>query len=330
MIDLDSVREKIVGPIFPIITPFLDNETNDIDYDSLGSYIEFLYENGAKVFYVMTYNGRFSLLSWEEMKDLNEFVTKKVKSIDNECVVIVADPMTNPTSVSVDFAKHAEEIGADVISLIFMERYHFDDQVYDHFKTVADSTNIGILIHEQNLDSIRGSIRYPLGLLDRLADIENIIALKEDSKDALFSEKIIDLLSDRLNIVISGRGKRQFIHFNNMGCQSHLVGVGSFAPELSVKFHEAYNANDMKTCWGIINEIERPFFDIGMKYGWHPVLKSAMEEFGLMSRVERAPLCKLPNDQHEEVLSVLSQMKTSKYWTADKTLYVNSFDGVVD
>ena len=115
MIDLDNIREKIVGPIFPIITPFVDNENNDIDYDSLESYIKFLYKNGARVFYVMTYNARFSLLSWEEMKDLNEFVTRKVKNIDDECVVIVADPMTNPTSVSVDFAKHAEEIGADVI-----------------------------------------------------------------------------------------------------------------------------------------------------------------------------------------------------------------------
>ena len=259
MIDLNKVQKKLVGPIFPIITPFLNNPNCDIDYGSLSKYIELLYDNGAKVFYVMTYNGRFSLLSWEEMKSLNEFVTKKVKSLDSECVVIVADPMTNPTSISVDFAKHAEEIGADVISLIFMERYHFDDQVYDHFKTVADSTNIGILIHEQNLDSIRGNIRYPLGLLDRLADIENVIAIKEDSKDALFSEKIIELLSNRLNIVISGRGKRQFIHFNNMGGQSHLVGVGSFSPSLAIKFHEAYNSKDMETCWGIINEIERPF-----------------------------------------------------------------------
>ena len=315
MIDLNKVQKKLVGPIFPIITPFLNNPNCDIDYGSLSKYIEFLYDNGAKVFYVMTYNGRFSLLSWEEMKSLNEFVTKKVKSLDSECVVIVADPMTNPTSISVDFAKHAEEIGADVISLIFMERYHFDDQVYDHFKTVADSTNIGILIHEQNLDSIRGNIRYPLGLLDRLADIENVIAIKEDSKDALFSEKIIELLSNRLNIVISGRGKRQFIHFNNMGCQSHLVGVGSFSPSLSIKFHEAYNSKDMETCWGIINEIERPFFDIGMKYGWHPVLKSAMEESGLMSRTERAPLCKLPKGQHEEVLLVLENIKKSKYWS---------------
>ena len=195
---------------------------------------------------------------------------------------------------------------------------------------MADSTNIGILIHEQNLESIRGSIRYPLELLDRLADIKNVIALKEDSKDALFSEKIIDLLSDRLNIIISGRGKRQFIHFNNMGCQSHLVGVGSFVPELSVKFHKAYNMGDMKTCWGIINEIERPFFEIGMKYGWHPVLKSAMEEFGLMSRVERSPLCKLPDDQHQEVISVLSKMKMSEYWSVDKTLYVLPGDGVLE
>lgn len=309
-----ELRDKIKGPIFPTITPFKKDKLNEVDYDALRKYIDFLYEGGARVFYNMTYNGRFSLLSWQEMLKINEVVSKHVKSNFPECVVIVADPMTNPTTVSIDFAKHAESVGADIISCIFLERYHFDDQVYDHFKAIADSTNIGILIHEQGLDGIHGKTKYPLDLLDRLAGIENIIALKEDSKDPLYSEDLIEMLKDRLSIIISGRGKRQFIHYNPMGCQAHLVGIGSFAPRTSLSFHSAFKDNNMTKAWGIINEIERPFFKIGMKYGWHPVLKSGMHELGLMDRVERPPLCMLPEDQHDKVVKVVKQIKQSKYW----------------
>ena len=312
--NLKEIRNKLNGPVFPTITPFKDDALNSVDHEALKKYIDFLYEAGARSFYVMTYNGRFSLLSWEEMKQVNETVTRHVKNKDPSCVVIVADPMTNPTSVSIDFAQHAESIGADVISCIFMERYHHDDQVYDHFKAVADSTNIGILIHEQALAGIHGTCFYPIELLDRLADIPNVIALKEDSKQPLYSERVIEAVSDRVNIIISGRGKRQYIHFNNMGCHAHLVGVASFIPKVAFTFHEAYNNGDMKTCWGIINELERPFFDIGMRFGWHPVLKSGMELCNVMSRVERPPLCKLTESQHDEVKSVVEKMKKSKYW----------------
>ena len=314
MMSLDDVRARLQGPVFPTITPFKEGPGYEVDHEALKDYIDFLYDSGARNFYVMTYNGRFSLLSWKEMMEVNETVARHVKQKDSDCVVIVADPMTNPTSVSIEFAQHAEEVGADVISCIFMERHHHDDQVYDHFKAVADSTNIGILIHEQLLDSIHGSCLYPIELLDRLADIPNVIALKEDSKQPLYTEKVLSAVSDRLSVIISGRGKRQFIHFNNMGCHAHLVGVASFIPKVAFSFHRAYEANDKKTAWGIINELERPFFEIGMKYGWHPVLKSGMNILGVMSRTERPPLCSLSDAQHAEVESVINEMKKSEYW----------------
>ena len=44
---------------------------------------------------------------------------------------------------------------------------------------------MGILIHEMPLISGLGghTINWPLDLLDQLADIPNIIAIKEDAKD---------------------------------------------------------------------------------------------------------------------------------------------------
>ena len=258
--NLDNVRKKLHGPIFPTITPFKEGPDYEVDYESLKEYVDFLYDAGARAFYVMTYNGRFSLLSWDEMKKVNETVTKHAKSKDEDCVVIVADPMTNPTNVSIEFAQHAESIGADVISCIFMERYHHDDQVYDHFKAVADSTNIGILIHEQMLEGIHGRWLYSIDL------------------------------------------------FNNMGCQAHLVGVASFLPKVAFNFHDAYNKGDYETAWGIINELERPFFDIGMRFGWHPVLKSGLQNLNIMSQTER------PQEQQKEVEQVLDEMRQSQYW----------------
>lgn len=311
-----KIKEMLKGPVFPIITPFTAGPDYQVDFDAACKYVDFLYDEGVRNFYIMTYNSRFSLLSWDEMKKLNEVVTKRIKSKPEDCISIVADPMMNSTQVSVEFAQHAESIGADIISLIFLERHYSDDQVFNHFNTVAQNSNIGILIHEQKLASSKGGAAelYPLSLLDRLANIENVIALKEDSKLPGFSEKVIETVGDRLNILISGRGKRQFVHFHRMGCHGYLVGVGSFAPRVSLDFYNACLNDDMTTAWGIINEIERPFLSAGMNHGWHPALKSAMELEGVMNRVERPPLIQIQEKGHNEITQVLHRIKKSKYW----------------
>ena len=177
----DKIREKIKGPAFAIITPFTEGGKY-VDWQAVEEYVKFLYDGGAKVFYVMAYNSRFSLLSDFEIMTLNEVVVKTVKSFnDDECVTIVADPLHCSTETTINFAKHAELIGADVISLIFRERVYFDDQVYNHFKEVADNCNVGILIHEMPLtNGIPGqskTIDWSLDLLDRIADLENLIAI---------------------------------------------------------------------------------------------------------------------------------------------------------
>ena len=311
----NKIKNNLKGPIFPIITPFKGAPSYEVDYDAACEYVDFLYDKGVRNFYIMTYNSRFSLLSWDEMKKLNEVVTRRIKDKPEDCISIVADPLTNPTSVSVDFAKHAEDCGADILSMIFMERYYSDDQVFNHFNTVAQNSNIGILIHEQKLPSkTGGDVLYPLDLLDRIADIDNVIAIKEDSKQPVFSEKIIERLGDRLNVIISGRGKRQFVHFHRMGCHAYLVGVGSFAPRVALDFYKACVDDDIQTSWGIINEIERPFLGAAMSCGWHPALKSAMDELGIMSRVERPPLVSISDEDHKELMKTLKQIQQSKYY----------------
>lgn len=303
----NELRKQLVGPIFPTITSF--TKDFQVDYGALKAYIDYLYEGGARVFYNMSYNGRFSLLSDEEIMKLNSTMTTHIKTKYNDCTVITADPMMCSTATTVDFAKKSQDDGADIMCCIFMERYHFDQQVIDHFETIASKSQIGLLVHEQPMDSIRGKLNYPLDLLDRLADIENVVALKEDTKDALYSEQLIKRVSDRLSIIISGRGKRQYIHFKNMGCQAYLVGVASIWPQLAFKFYDALQEENYKSAWDIINNIERPFFEIGMKYGWHPTLKAALHAEGLMGIEERPPLCVLPDDMKNEVLAVYEQIK---------------------
>ena len=210
------VKEKIkennlnkleAGPVHCIVTPF--KEDMSIDFASLENYLQYSMDAGANKFYVMAYNSRFSELSWDEIKILNKFVTKFVKEEDSSNFVIVADPLHCSTAISLEFTQEAEDYGADMISLIFREKFYKNEQILEHFKYIDKESTLPILIHEMPLTAGHGGlvVNWPIELLDNLADIESVKAIKEDAKNDDYSLEVINTLKDRLSIVISGGEK---------------------------------------------------------------------------------------------------------------------------
>lgn len=307
--------QTVSGPVFSIVTPF-DPIDDSIDYPTLERYINRIYEAGGRNFYVMGYNSRFSELSWSEIRELNTFVTKVVKGIDPSALVIVADPLHCSTKTSIEFARQAELIGADMISLVFREKFYSEEQVYRHFNMISESTNIGLLIHEMPFISGHGghTVDWPVSLLDRIADIENVVAIKEDAKNDDYSKQVVATLKDRLSIVISGGGKRQWLRFADKGCQAWLNGIGVFEPRLAVRFWHAKKRGDQEYINGLIQEIEVPFFEkVVSRFGWHLGIKAALEVQGHMSRHERMPLLALNSEEAAYVKSVMESLPIAKY-----------------
>lgn len=293
---------RIEGPAYSVITPF--SEDDSVDYGSLEAYLGQCFESGARVFYAMAYNSRYSQLSDREIEDLNRFVTRTVKGLDSQNIVIVGDPIHCSTEVSKEFCSLAEADGADYISLIFRERFYSEDQVVAHYEACAESTEIGLLVHAMPfLSGFDGSLTgWPLSLLDRLADIPNVSAIKEDAKDAEFSRAAVSLLKDRLDIIISGRGESQWWDVAPLGCQSWLSGTGVFYPALPAAFFSAYKREDSDLMKAIIDKIEVPFFDrIVSRFGWHLSAKLMLEACGFMSRKERLPLQEISDLERSKV-----------------------------
>ena len=285
------------GPVFSIVTPF--NNDLEIDFDALEAYISNAYKSGATQFYVMGYNSRFHELSWDEIKILNHNVTKIVKNLNKNNLVIVADPVHCPTDISVEFAVEAKKSGADMISLIFREKFYSNDQVIEHFNYIDKWSDINILIHEMPFISGLGghTVNWPVDLLDQLADLDSITAIKEDAKNDDYSHEVIKKIKDRVSIVISGGGKRQWMQFADLGCQNWLNGIGVFEPKLAVNFWKAWNQNDMEFCNNMINDVEIPFFsELVSKFGWHLTIKAALEVVGHFPRTERLPMLPINED----------------------------------
>jgi len=299
----DDLKQRLEGCVYTVFTPFDENE--NIDYASLEQYFAHLYKDGARKFYVMAYNSRYSQLKHEEIMQLNEFCIKSIKKLDPKNLVVVGDPIHCSTKETIEFTRHAKDTGADLVSLIVREKYFNDEQILDHFAEVGTATHMPILVHEMPfLSGYNGTqMHWPHSLFRKLPSIPEIVALKEDAKD--FETTCIALeLEPRIRVIIAGR-KSSLMQYRQYGAKSYLNGISMLDARIGEAFWKAWKNDDQTTIDYILEKLESPFFDqSAAKYGWHRTNKALLQAAGFMHRRDRMPLKHLSDEEYQEVVEV--------------------------
>lgn len=303
----ELLKNKLNGPVFTVFTAF--TEEQEIDFDAIKKHIDFMAEHGAKVFYVMPYNSRYSQLREQEIFELNERCIGFIKAHD-DTVAIVSDCIHGPTSLSVDMGLSAKKAGADIFASIVREKYFSDDQVYDHYKMLSDSLDMPLLIHEMPFLSGYNSqnMNWPLELFKSLATIDDIIAIKEDTKDVQYAIEALQF-EPRFRLIFAGR-KRYFNQLQHHGLKSYLNSISMLAPEYAFAYWEIFNSGDSNALEDFTAQFDDPFWDgIVKKYGWHRVNKASLEAAGFMQRTERLPLKSLSDAEYADVKDWISKFQ---------------------
>ncbi len=301
----------INGPVVSVITPFLKNEK--IDFKNLYKYLKFYYYRGCRVFYIMAYNSRLTLMNQNEIEKFNIKIINFLKSKYSDVIVIAAEGVENSTKETIRLCNKYKKAGADMVSVIFGEKYYSDNQVFEHFKRVNDRSNIKLLLHLQKINNgmsnIPPVVNYDVKLVSKIMQLKNFLAIKEDVKDFDYTKKILNISKKKTILIRAGGGMEVFAKLYKYGCKSWLTGVGCLDPKISIDFYKAFLSNDIKFCNMIIKKIERPFFNMISKYGWHIAVKSCLSDMNLMARYERSPLKELDRKKHNEIVIFMNKLR---------------------
>ena len=167
--------------ITAMVTPF--HENLNVDYDGAVNLGRKLVEEGSTALVITGTTGEAPTLSFEERLALYRRMKLKVD------VPIIAGVGTNSTKNTIENAKAAEEAGADAL-LVVTPYYNKPDQdsLYEHFKSVAESVDLPIMLY--NVPGRTGCNILP-ETVEKLAKIENIVALKEASGNIVQMSDII-------------------------------------------------------------------------------------------------------------------------------------------
>ena len=172
----EQAKKSLRGSIAPVVTPF--HKDGSLDLNTLTSLIDWHIESGSHGISVTGTTGEPSSLTLEERVQVLETAMKAV----NGRVPFVPGTGSTNHEETLYLTKKAEELGVDA-AMVIVPYYNKPSQhaLYKHFKAVADSVTIPIIIY--NIPG-RTATNLEVKTLARLSrDCPNIIGVKESNKD---------------------------------------------------------------------------------------------------------------------------------------------------
>jgi 4-hydroxy-tetrahydrodipicolinate synthase len=228
--------EFIRGVIPPIVTPVDDEER--VDEAGLRRVVDHVIAGGVHGILALGSNGEFYGLDREEQE---RAVTITIDQARGRVPVYMGIGAI-ATRECVKLARLAEELGAEAISILppmFLSPN--EDELYRHFKTVAEAIALPVLLYN-NPDKVGNNISA--NLLERLAAIPNIVGMKDSSGDLTLTAEYIRRTRSSGFKVFAGRDVMILgsLVYGAAGC---VASTANIVPKLVVEIYEKYMAGDV-------------------------------------------------------------------------------------
>ena len=222
------------GSIPALITPF---DNGEVDYISFNKIIEWSIKEGSNGFVPCGTTGESPTLNHDEHKKI---VEECVRIVNNR-VPVIAGTGSNNTIEAIEFTNHAASCGADA-ALVVTPYYNKPTQegLYAHFKKIADSTNLPIIIY--NIPG-RSVVDMSIDTMRNLSDLKNIIGVKDATND-LFRPVLTQTKIKKEFCYLSGEDGTAlaFLAQGGHGCISVTANV---APKLCSLLQNFWNKKNI-------------------------------------------------------------------------------------
>lgn len=267
------------GAAVALVTPF--KADGSVNYEELARLIDFQIENGTDALVIAGTTGESSTLSEQEHMEVIEFAVKHT----NHRVPVIAGTGSNATATAVMLSQEAEKAGADALLLV-TPYYNKTSQrgLYVHYKTIAESTKLPIILY--NVPS-RTGLNIDVDTAAKLAEIDNIVAMKDAVGNITYTANLIERCGDKLT-VYSGNDD-QIVPMMSLGAKGVISVLSNIAPKETHDMCAAALAGDYKTAAALQLKYLKLIHALFIETNPIPV-KEAVNQMGFAAGECRLPL----------------------------------------
>jgi 4-hydroxy-tetrahydrodipicolinate synthase len=294
MLELNNLR----GCGTAIVTPF--KEDLSIDEDALRQFVEFQISEGIDFLVPCGTTGESVTLSRDEQLRVVEIALKAAQGR----VEVIAGAGGNNTASVIELIREYERLG--VRGLLSVAPYYnkpTQEGLYQHFRAIAESTTLPIIVY--NVPP-RTSVNILPDTVVRLAEIPNIIGVKEASGDISQIAEIITRVPDEFK-VFSG-DDAMTLPVVALGGSGIISVASNEAPRLMTELTRAA----IESNWDEARRLNRELFPL-MKGNFIETspgpVKAALALMGKIKEVYRLPMVPVSAETKERLRKVLVDLK---------------------
>ena len=286
---------KIQGIIPPVATPMLANE--DLDIPRLKWFLDHLITSGVHGIFVLGTNSEFYAL---DEKEKQQVIATAVEHVRGR-VPVYAGTGAETTREAVRLTKMAEKEGANGVSVI--TPYFIlpnQQEIYDHYRRIAENTSLPVVLY--NNPATCGGVKIDVETVARLAEIPNILGVKDSSGDLQNTIEYIKVVPERFSVLM---GRDTLIYPAMIfGAKGAVPATGNIAPKLLVEIYETFVRGDQPASLAAQRKLNpvRMALTLGTAPGG---VKAALQLLGLSIGPCRSPVASLPADKLQKMRAAL-------------------------
>ena len=282
--------------VMPAITTKFSND-DKLDLDLFNKNLDVQLQAGIDAIVLGGSLGEASTLSQSEKNILIENTVRYV----NGKIPVIVNVAEQSTTSALESVKCAEKYGASGLMVLPPMRYKSGrKETISYFESIANSTNLPIMIYNNPVDY---GVEVTIDMFDELLKYENIMAVKESTRDISNVTRLKNSFGSRLKIMtgVDTIALESLL----MGADGWIAGLVCAFPEETVAIYKLQSQGKIKEAV----EIFRWFLpllelDINPKLVQNIKLAESILEIG--SEHVRLPRKPLYGKEREEVLSVIN------------------------
>jgi len=273
-------------------------EGSELDLAATRKGLQALIKDGIDGLVVLGTCGETNALEPQEKRTVLDMATE----IADGRVPVVAGVSELTTAHAMEFARQAQALEADALALLpaLMDVLN-EEELFEHYLRIASSTSLPIILYS-NPPVWRTEIS--LALLDRLASVPNIVAIKESAPDSRRFADVIGAFGDRYALM-TGRDDK-ILDDLTMGAKGWVSGLASAFPKEATALLRAHAAGRLEEARRLYRWFT-PLLHLDSELDLVQSTKLAEQMVGRGSERVRMPRLPLRGARRSEVVAIVEK-----------------------
>ncbi|HMJ47828.1 MAG TPA: dihydrodipicolinate synthase family protein [Ferruginibacter sp.] len=239
--------------------------------------------------------GEASVLTVEEKQTLVKFAVENANDIP-----VILNIAEGSTREALNQIGNAKKWGASGLMLLPPMRYKPDHrELVTYFKTLADSTDLPIMIYNNPIDY---KTEVTLDVFEGLLVCKNIQAVKESTRDVTNVTRMLNRFGDRIKI-LCGVDTLAFEELC-LGASGWVAGLVCAFPKETVAIYRLVQSGNLAEALKIYRWF-MPMLELDIHPKLVQYIKLAEDRAGIGSETVRAPRLALEGKEREAILKII-------------------------